>query len=251
MKLGEACEMYQSKTLSKKMLTHDGKYPVYGANGVIGRFNEFNHTATQLLVTCRGATCGSVNISQPNSWINGNAMVIRPKIDNLLIDYLKYFFQGCVNFSEIITGSAQPQITQTSLNPLLVPIPSVKEQKEIVSIIDNAFDSLNKAIDNIERNIENAKELFQSRLNEIFSQTGEGWEKKKFQDVCVLQRGFDLPKRLRKKGIYDLVTSSGIKDSHVDYKVEGPGVVTGRSGSIGKVFYIDNNFWPLNTSLYY
>ena len=78
--LGEMCEMYQPKTISKKMLQIDGKYPVYGANGVIGRYNEFNHENPQLLVTCRGATCGSVNISEPNSWINGNAMVIQPKV---------------------------------------------------------------------------------------------------------------------------------------------------------------------------
>ena len=250
MRLSDVCDMYQPKTISKKMLVPDGKYPVFGANGVIGKYNEFNHAEPQLLVTCRGATCGSVNISQPYSWINGNAMVVKPKGDNLITNYLKYFFQGGVNFSEVITGSAQPQITRQSLNPLSIPIPSIEEQKEIVSILDDAFASINKAKANIERNIENAKELFQSKLNEIFSQTGERWKEKRFKDVCVLQRGFDLPKRLREKGKYDLVTSSGIKDSHVDYKVEGPGVVTGRSGSIGNVFYIHNNFWPLNTSLY-
>jgi type I restriction enzyme S subunit len=60
--------------------------------------------------------------------------------------------------------------------------------------------------------------------------------------VCVLQRGFDLPTRLRKKGKYDLVTSSGINDTHVEFKVNGPGVVTGRSGSIGNVFLLKTNF---------
>ncbi|QDU13600.1 EcoKI restriction-modification system protein HsdS [Gimesia maris] len=76
------------------------------------------------------------------------------------------------------------------------------------------------------------------------------WEKKKVGEICTLQRGFDLPKRLREPGAYPLVSSSGIIDTHIKPKVTGPGVVTGRSGSIGNVFYIEEEFWPLNTCLY-
>ena len=74
--LGDACEIYQPKTISGKDMVQDGSYPVFGANGVIGRYDKFNHEEPQLLITCRGATCGSVNISAPRSWITGNAMVV-------------------------------------------------------------------------------------------------------------------------------------------------------------------------------
>ena len=133
---------------------------------------------------------------------------------------------------------------------LEIDLPSFEEQKRIVAILDEAFAAIDQAQANIEKNIDNAKELFQSKLNEIFSQKGEGWEEKTFKDVCVLQRGFDLPKRLRVQGDYPLVSSSGIIDSHVESKVSAPGVVTGRSGSIGNLFYIEEDFWPLNTTLY-
>ncbi|WP_022959303.1 restriction endonuclease subunit S [Spongiibacter tropicus] len=76
------------------------------------------------------------------------------------------------------------------------------------------------------------------------------WVTKKFKDVCVLQRGFDLPKNDRKSGDFPLVSSSGIIDFHDEAKVTGPGVVTGRSGSIGQVYFVEEDFWPLNTSLY-
>ena len=89
--LGEACEMYQPKTISGKDMVEDGPYPVYGANGVIGRYNQFNHEEPQLLITCRGATCGSVNISAPRSWVTGNAMVVRPKNESLEMRYLNIF----------------------------------------------------------------------------------------------------------------------------------------------------------------
>ncbi|HZT59882.1 MAG TPA: N-6 DNA methylase [Pyrinomonadaceae bacterium] len=82
------------------------------------------------------------------------------------------------------------------------------------------------------------------------SQKSKEWVKKRLGDVCTLQRGYDLPTRLRVAGKFPLVTSSGITDSHNEFKVKGPGVVTGRSGSIGNVFYIEEDFWPLNTALY-
>ena len=77
-----------------------------------------------------------------------------------------------------------------------------------------------------------------------------GWSLRPLGEVCTLQRGFDLPTRDRVAGGYPLVSSSGIIDTHAAGPVIGPGVVTGRSGSIGNVFFIENNFWPLNTVLY-
>ncbi len=69
-------------------------------------------------------------------------------------------------------------------------------------------------------------------------------------DLVTLKRGYDLPKRDRVKGKYPIVSSSGITGTHNDYKVDGPGVVTGRYGTLGEVYYILERFWPLNTSLY-
>jgi type I restriction enzyme, S subunit len=76
------------------------------------------------------------------------------------------------------------------------------------------------------------------------------WQPKKLGDVATLQRGFDLPTQHRKSGDVPLVTSSGISDTHDKSAVRGPGVATGRSGSIGSVFFIKDDFWPLNTVLY-
>lgn len=76
------------------------------------------------------------------------------------------------------------------------------------------------------------------------------WIERRLGEVCTLQRGFDLPTRQRKQGDYPLISSSGCTDSQAEAKVSGPGVVTGRSGSIGSVFFIDKDFWPLNTTLY-
>lgn len=72
----------------------------------------------------------------------------------------------------------------------------------------------------------------------------------KLGNIINLKRGYDLPKQKRVEGSIPVISSSGINGFHNSYKVQGPGVTIGRSGKIGGSFYIKNNFWPLNTTLY-
>lgn len=76
------------------------------------------------------------------------------------------------------------------------------------------------------------------------------WENNKFIDFILLQRGHDLTKEQIEPGIYPVVTSTSIMGYHNAYKAEGPGVITGRSGTIGEVQYVEENYWPHNTTLY-
>lgn len=69
-------------------------------------------------------------------------------------------------------------------------------------------------------------------------------------DIIRLKRGYDLPASERTEGVYPVISSSGISGTHCKFKVEGPGVVTGRYGTLGEVYYTENNFWPHNTALY-
>ena len=78
----------------------------------------------------------------------------------------------------------------------------------------------------------------------------DGWIETRLGDVIRLKRGYDLPERDRRDGPVPVVSSSGITDHHSDSKVSGPGVVTGRYGTLGQVFFVPNDFWPLNTALY-
>jgi type I restriction enzyme S subunit len=77
----------------------------------------------------------------------------------------------------------------------------------------------------------------------------EGW-RRQLGDVVTLKRGYDLPQRDRRVGDVPLVSSSGITDFHDEAMAKGPGVVTGRYGTLGEVYYIRKDYWPLNTTLY-
>jgi len=166
--LTELCKMYQPKTLSKKQLKSDGKYLVYGANGIIGKHDKYNHEKSQLLITCRGATCGSINISEPFSWINGNAMVIQPNENENSKKFLEYLFKGPINFLKITTGSAQPQITRESLNPILVSYPSLSEQEETVTKLDEVFAEIDNKINLLKQKSVNISCLLNAFIKKKF-----------------------------------------------------------------------------------
>lgn len=78
----------------------------------------------------------------------------------------------------------------------------------------------------------------------------DGWRTCTLRDVIELKRGYDLPSTERRKGVVPIVSSSGVSGSHDKAKVTAPGVVTGRYGTIGQVFFVTEDFWPLNTTLY-
>src|SRR6266849_902737 len=79
---------------------------------------------------------------------------------------------------------------------------------------------------------------------------GHEWRKTTLGEVIELKRGYDLPQQHRRPGRFPLVSSSGVTDHLSESKVKGPGVVTGRYGTLGQVFYVEGDFWPLNTTLY-
>jgi len=201
-KLGEVCEIYQPKTITAKAMVPDGKYVVFGANGIIGHYNKYNHEEPQLLITCRGATCGSVNISTAKSWITGNAMVIRPKNTSLNLKYLEYMFRGGLDISKVITGAAQPQITRSNLEPTEISYPNISEQKRIVGVLDGVFENIDKAKVNTEKNLQNSKELFETYLNSIFDKAINKWEQKRFEEI-VLSNVIGLVKNVKQQSIIE------------------------------------------------
>jgi len=142
--LGDVCEVYQPKTITGAEILDDGPFKVYGANGVIGYYDKFNHPEAEVAITCRGATCGTVNFTEPESWITGNAMVVSPKDKTISKKFLQYLLIG-TDLNPVITGSAQPQITGASLKPFEISVPPINVQEEIVKSIDNEASRVNSA----------------------------------------------------------------------------------------------------------
>ena len=113
-------------------------FVVYGANGPIGFYSSYNHEEPTVLITCRGATCGSINVCEPKSYVTGNAMALDDlDISRVDLNYLVAALRNA-DFSSVITGVAQPQITGQSLARFQIPLPPLAEQKRISAILDEA-----------------------------------------------------------------------------------------------------------------
>ena len=244
-KLGEVCEVYQPKTLSTEDLVADGDYPVYGANGIIGRYNSYNHEFPEVLLTCRGATCGTINISQPFSWVNGNAMVIHRKSDDLSFDFLKYIMLS-LDYSMIITGAAQPQITRQKLAPTVISYPSLSEQQSIVAELDkiNELISLKKA------QLSDLDSLAQSIFYDMFGdpiENEKGWEVKKLGEDCSLKAGKSIKASdlvEKKDNIFPCYGGNGIRGYIDRFSHEMDLPIIGRQGALcGNVNFAKGPFY--------
>ena len=163
--LGELCELYQPETISKAKMDDAAPYVVYGANGPVGRYSRFNHEEPEVVVTCRGATCGVVNMTPPNCWITGNAMVVKPRDNRSIKGFLFWALQTSVDVRATISGSAQPQITRAGLEPSKILVPPLVEQKRIVEIVSSMDDVIHSA----EQAVADAKNLRSGLLSDLLS----------------------------------------------------------------------------------
>lgn len=168
MRVLDICDVYQPKTISTKELIADGEFPVYGANGQIGFYDKFNHEDSEVTVTCRGATCGTVNVIPAMSWITGNAMVFKPKDSRIQKGFLEYVLRG-LDWTSVITGTAQPQITRTSIQDVFINVPSPDVQSEIYMKLESSMTQVTSAARLSEKVEMQATSLRRSLLQAAFT----------------------------------------------------------------------------------
>jgi type I restriction enzyme S subunit len=215
--------------------SYDKKYEVKAGDFLIGMDGEFG---------CYEWKDGTALLNQRVCRLQDFSNKLHPR-------FLFYGINKYLKAIEDVTAFATVKhISSKQIEAIKIPLPPLPEQQRIVAILDEAFAAIAKAKANAQQNLQNAKELFESYLQGVFENKGEGWEEQRFDEICVLQRGFDLPTHSRNEGSFPLVSSNGITDRIDLWKVKAPGVVTGRSGTIGNVHFIEEDYWPLNTALY-
>ncbi len=143
-----------------------------------------------VLVAMYGATAGAVGILRLEAATNQAVCGILPN-DNFIPEFLFYFFLS--QKEELVaqaTGNAQPNISQIKIRNTAVPLLPLPEQQRIVGILDEAFDGIATAKASAEKNLQNARNLFDSHLEAVFSQRGEGWVEKPLAELCDIKHGF-------------------------------------------------------------
>ena len=154
-----------------------------------------------------GATAGQVGVLRFEAATNQAVCGIYPN-DNLLPEFIYYVFLE--KQSELIssaTGNAQPNISQIKIRNTEIPIPPIWEQRRIVAILDEAFEGIGRAAASAEKNLANARELFESYLHAVFSQKGEGWAERPLTDLVEISHGFAFKSEyFANEGDYVLLT---------------------------------------------
>ena len=184
------------------------------------------------------------------------SLICNADIDPYFIFSMKNMIQH--EAERVAAGSTFAEISGKSLGKLSFLMPKWGEQRKL----GNFFQQMDNLITLHQRKCEKLKIIKKSMLENCFPKNGQkvpkirfsgftgDWEQRKLKDIAPLQRGFDLPTTEMCPGNYPVVMSNGIGGYHSTYKVNGPGVVTGRSGTIGKLQYIEDNYWPHNTTLW-
>jgi type I restriction enzyme S subunit len=163
--LNSIADIYQPKTISQSKMKDTG-YTVYGANGKIGYYDKYNHVLEQIILTCRGSTCGTINFTDKKSWITGNAMVIN--IDNNKNIHKKFFYFKLLStsFEDLITGTGQPQITRQAFRGFKIYYPKkIEEQKAIAQILSD----MDAEIEALNKKLEKYKKIKQGMMEELLT----------------------------------------------------------------------------------
>lgn len=184
----------------------------------------------------------------------------RNKKESLTLDFKKFCFSSSIVRNQIVSTSSYTTRALTNgklLSSIYIPVPSEHKEQQAIATALSEVDTL---ITNLDKLITKKKAIKQGAMQQLLKSPSQGgkrlpgfdgeWVEKELRDIAPLQRGFDLTNSSLKKGSYPVVYSNGISNYHNSYMVKGPGLVTGRSGTIGNVFYIEEDFWPHNTSLW-
>jgi type I restriction enzyme S subunit len=179
--LGDACDKGSSNVSQNQLNNESGEYPIFGASGLIKNVSFYHNEKPYLSIVKDGSGVGRVTKMEAYTSVIGTLQYIFPK-EGIDLDYL-YYSLISVDFKKYVAGAAIPHIYfKDYKNEPFLWMP-YSEQQRIVSILDTCFEAIEKAKSNAERNLQNAKELFESYLNGVFENKGEGWIKKKLIEV--------------------------------------------------------------------
>ena len=189
-------------------------------------------------------------------WNSGRALlnqhIFKVVFDKKAIDrdYFVYAVQFSLNKMKQLThGATMKHVVKKDFENVSIPYPSLTEQRKIACILDKLKKSMSKRLQELKK----LDELIKARFVEMFGDPVNNSKDQpvdKFINIVKLQRGFDLPVKKRDStGKIPVFGSNGIVGYHTEAKAKN-GIITGRSGTIGKVYRKSGEYWPLNTSLF-
>ena len=176
------------KNLTKKDMHDEGEFPVYGGNGIAGRYNDFNLSGSNIIIGRVGALCGNVRLVNRNIWVTDNAFFIKEYKVDILKEYLAKILSA-LNLGATANKAAQPVISYKGIKDLVIPYPPLDEQKRIVEKLDALITRIDTAIEHLQESVILADALYASELACVFSSGQDKWPLRELNEVAEVARG--------------------------------------------------------------
>lgn len=151
------------KNIKADNISSEGRYEVYGGNGLIGFTEEKNTDAPSIIIGRVGALCGNVRLIKDDKWVTDNALIL--KLNENEYSYITYLLLA-FNLNRLNESNAQPLITGTKVTNILLPIPPLSEQRSIADYLDTRTSQIDSLINDITKQIEDMKSYCQSLITE-------------------------------------------------------------------------------------
>lgn len=255
-----------------------GTVPVVTSAGISGTHSEARVRGPGVVMG-RYGTLGQIYYIEQDYWPHNTSLYVKDFKGN--DPRFFYYFLRTVNYESHNDKSSVPGLNRNHLHLVAVTIPPLSTQRAIAGILGALDDKIelnrrqNATLEALARAVFQSwfvdfdpvrakvagrapaamdpatAALFPDGFDLIDGrEVPRGWRRAPLKEFLRLKRGYDLPEARRESGYVPIVSSSGVSGTHSEAKVKGPGVVTGRYGTIGRVFFMENDFWPLNTTLY-
>jgi type I restriction enzyme S subunit len=234
----------------------EGEFPVVASTSVVGYHNQYKVTAP-CVVTGRSGSLGFVQLLEKPCFPLNTTLFVKDFKDN--DPYFVYYFLKTLRLEQYNSGAGVPTLNRNDLDKLKISVPPPQIQRRIAEVL-RRYDAL---IENYQRQIGILEASAQTLYREWFvrgrcpyaryeddAKLPIGWERVKVGDVLELKYGKSLIEESRTGGDYPVVGSSGIVDYHNEFLVDKGGIVVGRKGNVGSVFWIDKPFFPIDTAFY-
>lgn len=171
-RLGDILQLEYGKPLDKSDRTPNGRFPVYGANGEKDRTDRFYHDKLSIIVGRKGSA-GEINLTEKQFWPLDVTYFVTFDESQHDLRFL-YYLLATLELTKLAKG-VKPGINRNEVYSQVTRVPPLSEQQRIVGILDEAFAGIATAKANAEKNLQNARALFESRLDAVFTQRSEGW----------------------------------------------------------------------------
>lgn len=189
------------KNLTSKDMQEDGKFPVYGGNGIVGRHSNYNLDGSNIIIGRVGALCGNVRLVNEKIWVTDNAFFIKDYKVQILKEYLAKLL-AALNLGEAANRAAQPVISYKGIKELSIPYPPMSEQKRIVEKLDALLTRIDTAVEHLLKNVMLTDVLLKNGLAQIFEALIINCEVVPLSSVVKINSGIALP-NIFKNGFSD------------------------------------------------